>query len=227
VDRARAVLSAGGEVWVGDTTTLREFPPLRAAWAPRGRQAVVVVSGRNARRALHGMLRPATGELVRVVTPRARGADVAQAVAALGAVRPAVAKLLVWDNAPPHHTRPPREAAAAAGIELAYLPFPAPRSTPARTSGALKTAVAANRAYDAVDELAARATAWLDDLSHDDIRRLAGLTTSKFAWLPTLGGAPPCGRCSPGRLRSSRRRYQWGRAPSRRLRRRCARVPRT
>ncbi|HEY3110016.1 MAG TPA: transposase, partial [Chloroflexota bacterium] len=130
VERARAVLSAGGEVWVGDTTTLREFPPLRAAWAPRGRQATVVISGRNARRALHGALNVRTGELVRVVTARGRGDDVAAAVAALGAGRPGVRKLLVWDNAPPPHTRPPREAAAAAGIELAFLPFRSPELNP-------------------------------------------------------------------------------------------------
>ena len=186
MERARAVLSAGGEVWVGDTTTLREFPPLRAAWAPRGQQAVVVISGRNARRALHGLLRPATGELVRVVTQRARGPDVAAAVGALGAVRPGTPKLLVWDNAPPHHTHAARDAAAAGGIEVAWLPFRSPELNPCEDLWRhLKAVVAANRAYDSVDELAARAAAWLDHLAPDDVRRYAGLTTSKFDWLPT------------------------------------------
>ena len=186
MERARAVLSAGGEVWVGDTTTLREFPPLRAAWAPRGQQAVVVISGRNARRALHGALNVVTGELVRVVSERARGPDLAEAVVALGRVRPGVPKLLVWDNAPPHHTRPPREAAAAAGIEIAYLPFRSPELNPCEDLWRrLKAVVAANRAYAAVDELAARATAWLDALSPADVLRYAGLASSKFAWLPT------------------------------------------
>ncbi|CCF85515.1 hypothetical protein NITHO_5080002 [Nitrolancea hollandica Lb] len=50
MERAGVVLAAGGEVWVGDETTLREFPPLRAAWSRRGQQAEVVISGRNARR---------------------------------------------------------------------------------------------------------------------------------------------------------------------------------
>ena len=49
----------------------------------------------------------------------------------------------------------------------------------------LKAVVAANRADDAVDELAARATTWLDALSPADVLRYAGLTSSKFAWLPT------------------------------------------
>ncbi len=35
---AATVLAAGGSVWCGDETILREFPPLRAAWAQRGEQ---------------------------------------------------------------------------------------------------------------------------------------------------------------------------------------------
>ena len=52
IARVRAVLAAGGEVWVGDETTLWEFPPLRAAWSRRGRQAEVVISRRNAGRVI-------------------------------------------------------------------------------------------------------------------------------------------------------------------------------
>lgn len=185
-ERARAVLSAGGEVWAGDTTTLREFPPLRAAWAPRGRQAAVVISGRNARRSLHGALNVRTGELVRVVTQRGRGEDVAEAVAALGAVRPGVPKLLVWDNAPPHHTRAARAVAEAGGVEIAWLPFRSPELNPCEDLWRrLKAVVAANRCYPAVDELAGRALNWLDQLAPHDVRRYAGLTASKFEWLPT------------------------------------------
>jgi len=181
-----AVLNAGGEVWIGDTTTLREFPPLRAAWARRGQQAVVTISGRNARRSLHGMLNSATGELVRVITARARGQDVAEAIVTLGTIRPAVPKLLVWDNAPPHHTHAARDAAAAAGVEIVWLPFRSPELNPCEDLWRhLKAVVAANRCYDAIDELADRATTWLDHLSLDDIRRYAGLTSSKFAWLLT------------------------------------------
>lgn len=186
MERARAVLSAGGEVWVGDTTTLREFPPLRAAWARRGTQTEVVISGRNARRSLHGALNPATGELVRVVTARGRGEDVAEAVAALGAIRPGVPKLLIWDNAPPHHTRAARTAAETAGVEIAWLPFRSPELNACEDLWRrLKAVVAANRCYAQVDELAERATAWLDHLTTADVLRYAGLTTSKFSWLPT------------------------------------------
>lgn len=180
------VLSAGGEVWFGDTTTLREFPPLRAAWARRGEQALVTISGRNARRALHGMLNIVSGEVVPVMRDRMRGEDAAAAITALAAVRPGVPKLLVWDNAPPHHTRVARQAAEASGIEIAWLPFRSPELNPLEDLWRrLKAVVAANRAYDTVDELAHRAIAWLDQLVPEDVLRYTGLTSSKFAWLLT------------------------------------------
>jgi transposase len=180
------MLSGGGEVWVGDETTLREFPPLRAAWAKRGTQATVVISGRNARRVVHGMLNVTSGELVQVVRERGRGEDVAVAVQALGARRPDVPKLLIWDNAPPHHTHRARQAAADAAIDLAWLPFRSPELNPCEDLWRrLKAVVAANRAYPTVDDLAARATTWLARLTAADVLRFAGLQSSKFNWLPT------------------------------------------
>jgi transposase len=104
----------------------------------------------------HG-LSLSSGELVQVVRERGRGEDVAVAVQALGECRPDVPKLLVWDNAPPHHTRRARQAADDAGIELAWLPFRSPElklNPCADVWRRLKAVVAANRAYPSVDELA-------------------------------------------------------------------------
>ncbi len=180
------MLAAGGEVWVGDETTLREFPPLRAAWARRGHQVEVVISGRNARRVVHGAVNPATGEQLCLPRERGRGEDCAALVAALGARRPAIPKLLVWDNAPPHHTHAVREAAAASGIELAWLPFRSPELNPCEDLWRhLKATVAANRAYATIEELASRALAWLEHLAPHDVLRLTGLRSSKFLWLLT------------------------------------------
>jgi len=180
------MLAVGGSVWFADETTLREFPPLRAAWARRGEQAVVTISGRNARRVLHGALNIVTGEMVRVVRERNRGADSAALVAALAAQTPAGRSLLVWDNAPPHHTRLARETAEATGITILPLPFRSPELNPCEDVWrAMKGTVAANRAYADVDALVERAVAWLDDHPPADLRRLAGLTSSKFDWLPT------------------------------------------
>src|SRR5260221_14785909 len=120
----------GGEVGVGDETTLREYARLRAEWAGGGEQRVVVIWGRNARRVVHGDRNAASGEFVALVRERSRQDDCAAFVEALGQVRPAVPKLLVWDNAPPHHPRRVVAAAQAAHSTLAFLPFRAPELMP-------------------------------------------------------------------------------------------------
>lgn len=180
------MLAAGGEVWFGDETTLREFPPLRAGWSRRGQQATVVISGRNARRVLVGVLNIVTGTLVRVVREQGRGADVAAGIRALGEPTPGVPRLLVWDNAPPHQARPATTAAAEQEIEIVRLPFRSPELNPLEDLWrSLKGVVAANRAYESMGELVERALGYLDSLAPDDVRRLSGLTSSKFDWLPT------------------------------------------
>ena len=183
---AQAVLDAGGEVWVADETALREFPPLRAGWSKRGAPATVLISGRNGRRTILGALHPATGELVCTVRERCRTDDVLTAVVALGAIRPGVPKLLVWDNAPPHLPHRVRDAAREAGITLALLPFRSPELMPLEDLWrGLKQTVAANRCYASLDELAERAVAWLDGMSAAERRRRCGLESAKFQWLPT------------------------------------------
>ena len=180
------MLAAGGEVWVADETALREFPPLRASWSLRGQPASVVITGRNRRRTIIGALQIGTGELVSLVQDRCRTDEMVEAMVVLGAVRPQVPKLLIWDNAPPHHPHRVRDAAAVVGITLAFLPFRSPDLMPLEDLWrGLKQTVAANRAYPSLDELTARAIDWLTAMSNDDRRRRCGLHSSKFDWLPT------------------------------------------
>lgn len=179
-------MQAGGEVWFADETALREFPPLRAAWAKRGQQAQVVISGRNARRVVHGALNIGSGDFVGVVRERSRGADTVALVDALGAGQPGVPRLVVWDNAPAHGTRLVREALAATGIRLARLPFRSPELNPCEDLWRhLKARVAANRTYPNVEELATRALAWLEACTPEQRLRAAGLHSPKFHWLST------------------------------------------
>jgi transposase len=186
IAQAAAMLAAGGEVWVADETALREFPPLRAGWSKRGAPARVVISGRNARRTILGALNATTGELVRTVRERCRSDDVLAAVAALGAVRPEVPKLLIWDNAPPHMAHRVRDAAAATNMTVAFLPFRSPELMPLEELWrGLKATVAANRGYTSLDELVTRALVWLDGRSDAERHRRCALQSSKYQWLPT------------------------------------------
>jgi transposase len=183
---AQAMLAAGGEVWVADETALREFPPLRAGWSKQGEPTTVLISGKNPRRTILGALQVSTGQLVTTVRERCRTDDVLAAVQALGAVRPETPKLLIWDNAPPHHPHRVRDAAVAAGISLAFLPFRSPELTPLEDLWrGLKATVAANRCYPSLEELTQRAVTWLDDMTPADRLRRCGFEASKFDWLPT------------------------------------------
>ena len=183
---AAAMLAVGGEVWVADETALREFPPLRAGWSQVGQAAHVVISGRNARRTLFGALNVTTGELVCLPLLRCRTDEIVTAMTELGAVRPEVPKLLIWDNAPPHHPHRVRDAAATAGITLAFLPFRSPELMPLEEVWrGLKQTVAANRCYASLEELVSRALTWLTTMTDAERRRRCGLLSSKFEWLPT------------------------------------------
>lgn len=180
------MLAAGGEVWVADETALREFPPLRAGWSQRGTPATVLISGRNRRRTILGALQVGSGELVTLVQDRCRTDEVLAAVLALGAIRPEVPKLLIWDNAPPHHPHRVRDAAQAAGITLAFLPFRSPELMPLEDLWrGLKQTIAANRAYPSLEDLTEHALDWLTTMSNDDRLRRCGFHASKFDWLPT------------------------------------------
>jgi transposase len=186
IERAQAVLDAGGTVWMGDETTVRELPPLRCAWAKRGEQAIVVISGRNARRVIHGAINVQTGELVHIVRERSRQDDCIAFVTALGQQDPGVPKLLIWDNAPPHHPTRVLQAAAAVGVEIAWLPFRAPELNPCEDLWrVLKGTIAGNRVFANVADLAAAASRWLSALTTAQVRRSSSLTSHKFQWLPT------------------------------------------
>lgn len=173
-------------MWCGDETTLREFPPLRAAWARQGQQVTVVISGRNGRRVLHGALQ--SGAWVSVVRERNRGVDVAallEAFPSLSQESPQP-RLLIWDNHPAHRTKVVRETAQSVGLEVAWLPFRSPELNPCEDLWRpLKAQVAANRAYPQVEELAAHAVAWLEERSPEQRLCAAGLRSSKFHWLST------------------------------------------
>jgi hypothetical protein len=56
-----------------EATRLRRFPPVPAAWARRGEQAVVPVTGRNDRRVLLGAINVRTGHRVVGRWPRETG----------------------------------------------------------------------------------------------------------------------------------------------------------
>jgi hypothetical protein len=62
---------------------LRLFPPLRATWALKGRQAVVPITGRNAKRVLFGAIDLGSARRVVLIRQRAGQADAQEFLRAL------------------------------------------------------------------------------------------------------------------------------------------------
>jgi hypothetical protein len=77
-------MEAGDVLLFIDATRLRLFPPLRSAWARKGEQARVPVTGRNAKRVLFGAINVRTGH--RIVVPR-QGEGAPDVQALLEAIR--------------------------------------------------------------------------------------------------------------------------------------------
>jgi transposase len=157
-------------------TTHQRRPPAGLPAAPPGPRPTAGVSVLNA----------VTGELVQLIREPSRQDDCLAFVEALSQVRPDVPKLLIWDNAPPHHPKRVLEAAAAHHITIAWLPFRAPELNPCEDLWRLmKAVVAANRCFQDLDALARHAVAWLDALAAEARLLCSGLLGDKFQWLST------------------------------------------
>jgi transposase InsO family protein len=170
-----------------DATRLRLFPPLRAAWARRGEQAIVPVSGRNDRRVLFGAINPHTGHRIVVRRERETGPGARVLLAELRRryrVAPTIWVLL--DRGPAHTAGPTQRLAAELGIELVWLPRQWPElNAMDQLWRELKRLVAANRQPETIDSLAQQAENWLLDLSPQEALRKAGVLSSDF-WLKSL-----------------------------------------
>jgi transposase len=170
-----------------DATRLRLFPPLRAVWARVGEQAVVPVTGRNARRVRLGALNVRTAHRVirhwsSETSPGAR----ALLTELRRRYRSAPTIWLLLDRGPAHTAAPTRRLAAELGIEFVWLPQPWPELN-ARDQlwRELKRLVAANRQATSIEDLAQQAENWVLGLRPQEALRKAGLLSPRF-WLKNL-----------------------------------------
>ena len=151
-----------------DETTLRLLPPLRAAWAPRGQQAIVPISGENAQRVLFGALNVATGHRVILRRPRPCAADFQAFLRALraGHYRAGQPIWLLLDRATCHTAASSLALAARLDITLLWLPRQCSElNAMDHLWRHLKDDLAANRQRADIDALARQAEAWVLALS--------------------------------------------------------------
>jgi hypothetical protein len=180
-------LPVGGRVLALDETTLRHLPPLRAAWALRGRQAEVRISGRNARRTLFATVDLRNGRRVLMSSPRQRLADYHRFLRRLRTGAGAKGALwLILDRHGNHQSPSSLRLAAALNIKLLWLPRQCPKLNPVdHLWRGLKNELAANRQFASIQDQTRYAENWLRALSPTQTLCKAGLL-SKDGWLKNV-----------------------------------------
>ncbi len=180
-------MEAGDVLLFTDATRLRLFPPLRSAWARRGEQALVPVTGRNAKRVLFGTINVRTGH--RMVMPRKSeaGPDVQAWFREIRrCYRQAGTIWLLLDESSAHTAARTQQLAAQLAIQLVWLPKQWPElNAMDHLWRELKRLIAANRQPSSVDELAEQAAHWVLGLSKQEALRKAGILSPNF-WLRNL-----------------------------------------
>jgi len=166
-----------------DETDLLLFPPLRAAWALRGRQAPVRLCGRNARRVLFGVLNIQTG--TRLLLPREyqRAGDFQALLRLVAGHYRGWNVVVVLDEDPSHTAKGSLRLARELRIALWWLPKRSPELNPMDhlwRHG--KAEICADRQYSSIDELVQRFIHYLMSLSAEEALRKAGILSGDF-WL--------------------------------------------
>lgn len=169
-----------------DSTVLRWFPPLRAAWARVGQQAQVPLTGENAKRTLWGALNPRTGQRTVTASRQGRREDFIAFLHALRAAYPGRPILLLLDRASCHTAQKSQQAAARLGLHLVWLPKQRSElNAMDHLWRHLKQHVSANRQYPTVDKHVRAAIRWVMRLSPSRALRKAGCLAEGF-WLRHL-----------------------------------------
>lgn len=169
-----------------DETMLRMYPPLRSAWARRGQQAHVPISGQNARRVLLGAINIRTGHRILSVA-RSQKQDVFHDfLRKIRRAYPGRPICLLLDKHGSHKAAATMRLLKQLAIKAMWLPVQSPELNPMdHLWRHLKARIAANRQHDSVDALADAAVDWIISLTHTQARRLAGLDAIDH-WLRRL-----------------------------------------
>lgn len=166
-----------------DETLLRQFPPLRAAWALQGEQAQVPITGQNAKRVLFGALNPRTGHRLVLQRPTLRQGDFQAFLHLLRAHYPGRPLYLLLDRAGSHTAAASLALSSRLDIQLLWLPKQwSELNAMDQLWRGLKQHIAANRQYPSVDALAQDAEDWVRRLSLRQALRKAGVLSGSF-WL--------------------------------------------
>ncbi len=176
-------MPAGAVILMEDETILRLFPVLRRAWSLRGEQAVVPITGQNAKRVLFATINLRTGHRVVV-----RGRNMRQGYfhELLREVRRRYRQCPVWmllDEVKCHIAEKSQALAAALDIHFVWLPKQCSElNSMDQLWKELKGTISANYQFSSIDEHADYAEDWLLGLTAQEALRKAGVLSKSF-WL--------------------------------------------
>jgi hypothetical protein len=176
-------MAAGDVLLMEDETILRLFPVLRRAWSLRGEQAVVPITGRNAKRVLFATINLRTGHRICLCGTNMRQENFH---ALLREVRRRYKEHSVWmllDEAPCHLAAQSQRLAALLDIHLVWLPKQCSElNAMDQLWKELKGKVSANYQFSSIKEHAEYAEAWLFNLTGQEALRKASVLSKNF-WL--------------------------------------------
>lgn len=169
-----------------DETDLLLFPPLRAAWSPRGQAERVVLSGRNARRTVFGALNLRTGRRLFLAREHQRAADFQVFLRVIHYHYRGWHVALLLDEDPGHTAKGSVQLADRFDIDLLWLPKRSPQLNPMDTLwGQGKDVISADKQYATIDEQVERFLRYLESLSDWEALHTAGVYSKGF-WLKSV-----------------------------------------
>jgi transposase len=174
---------ASAVVLAEDETILRLFPPLRSAWALRGEQAQVPISGHNDQQTLFGAINLKTGRRVLMVGSRPNQAEFQVFLRELRRHYPSRPICLLLDKATNHTAKRSQALAQALGITLIWLPHQAPELNAAdQLWKELKREMMPNHQFEPVERAAEYALTWVRHLTNGQSLAKSGVRSRKY-WL--------------------------------------------
>lgn len=166
-----------------DETILRLFPVLRRAWSLRGVQAIVPITGKNAKCVLFGTINPKTGHRIVLRWANMRQDSYQDFLRLLRHSYPGRDIWLLLDEAPCHIAPKSQARAMALHIELVWLPKQCSElNAMDQLWRGLKNDISANYQFNDIDAYATCAEAWISALTNSEALRKAGVCSEHF-WL--------------------------------------------
>ena len=169
-----------------DETVLRLLTVLRRAWALRGEQAKIGITGRNAKRVLFGTITLRTGHRILHRAPNMRQEHFHVFLYRLRRSYPGHPIWLLLDEAPCHTAGKSQALARQLDIVLVWLPTQCSElNAMDQLWRELKGKISANYQYSTIDEHTAYAEAWVRALTCTQALRKASILAKTF-WLKSF-----------------------------------------